>query len=588
MSRRVIPVKNFLLIILVGLILMPPLAFQFAYLNRIYPGVAVAGLNLGNRNKQEARKNLEKKISSNLPEKLILVGPSKTWEENLVNLGFSYRIDESLENAYKVGRQKSPIVSWRERKTAWSEGVNLPLVYQIDQSLLEKMVNEISQSLFVPTVNPQIKVLEKQFGKDSQRLIIEPGKTGQEVNESALISAIVHQLSYLKTEPIIVPIKETNPQLAETEMEITKIRAEKLLGKNLKLIFEDKAFTLLEKELIDFLSFDGGFDSEKINQYAKNLASNLNRPPENAAFQFSSGRATIFRPSKEGVVIFEEKIIREILDSLETLEKTETNQITLTLEAKKTPPQIKTENVNNLGIKELLGKGVSYFAGSIPSRIHNIVLASSRINGILVAPGEVFSFNKALGEVSQITGFKEAYIIKEGRTILGDGGGVCQVSTTLFRAVLNAGLPVEERRAHAYRVTYYEQSSPPGLDATVFEPSVDFKFKNDTPTYILIQTSVDTKSKTLIFELYGTSDGRIVNISKSRIWDQIPPPPDLYQDDPTLPTGTIKQIDWKAWGAKVAFDWRVERAGEILQKRTFYSVYRPWQAVYLRGIGLAQ
>jgi vancomycin resistance protein YoaR len=249
---------------------------------------------------------------------------------------------------------------------------------------------------------------------------------------------------------------------------------------------------------------------------------------------------------------------------------------------------IKTEEVNDLGIKELLGRGISYFRGSIASRIHNIQIASSRLNGILIPPGETFSFNQTLGEVSQATGYKEAYIIKEGRTILGDGGGVCQVSTTFFRATLDAGLPIIERAPHAYRVYYYEQNSQVGVDATVWEPSPDLKIKNDTPAHILVQAYVNPSQYRLTFEFYGTSDGRKATISKSRIWDQTPPPPDLYQDDPTLPTGTTKQIDWSAWGAKVAFDWKVERGGEILQERTFYSSYRPWQAVFLRGTGPAQ
>ncbi|MCJ7792631.1 MAG: VanW family protein, partial [Candidatus Marinimicrobia bacterium] len=165
----------------------------------------------------------------------------------------------------------------------------------------------------------------------------------------------------------------------------------------------------------------------------------------------------------------------------------------------------------------------------------------------------------------------------------GDGGGVCQVSTTFFRAALAAGLPIIERAPHAYRVYYYEQNSQVVVDATVWEPSPDLKIKNDTPAHILVQTFVNTGQYRLTFEFYGTADGRVATISKSRIWDQTPPPPDLYQDDPTLPAGTTKQIDWSAWGAKVAFDWKVERAEEILQERTFYSSYRPWQAIFLRG-----
>ena len=89
--------------------------------------------------------------------------------------------------------------------------------------------------------------------------------------------------------------------------------------------------------------------------------------------------------------------------------------------------------------------------------------------------------------------------------------------------------------------------------------------------------------KKLAFEFYGTSDGRVATISKPKVWDVAPPPPDLYTDDPTLPPGTVKQVDFKSWGAKASFDYKVERDGEILQSRTFYSNFRPWQAVFLRG-----
>ena len=255
------------------------------------------------------------------------------------------------------------------------------------------------------------------------------------------------------------------------------------------------------------------------------------------------------------------------------------------LPVNQTEPDITIGEVNHLGIKELIGKGESWFAGSISSRIHNIQLASSQINGLLIPPGETFSLNQALGDISAQTGYKKAWIIKEGRTVLGDGGGVCQVSTTLFRAILNAGLPVIERKAHAYRVSYYEQKYQVGIDATVFAPSPDLKFKNDTPTHILLQTYVDPVNLYARYDLYGTSDGRQIYISDSRIWGQTPPPPDLYQDDPTLKTGMVKQIDWAAWGAQTAFDWKVILSNKVLQERTFYSNYKAWQAVFLRGTG---
>ncbi len=249
----------------------------------------------------------------------------------------------------------------------------------------------------------------------------------------------------------------------------------------------------------------------------------------------------------------------------------------------KSQAEISTGDANSLGIKEIVGQGTSLFYGSINERIHNLQLASLKLNGILIAPGEVFSFNKALGDVSSATGFKQAYIIKDGRTVLGDGGGVCQVSTTLFRAALNAGLPITERHAHAYRVHYYEDDLGPGFDATVFDPSADLKIENNTSAHLLIQTNTDLKKKQLTFNLYGTKDNRKVELSKARVWDKQPPPPDLYQDDPTLPIGVIKQIDWKAWGAKAAFDYKVTRDGETLFEKTFSSNYKPWQSIYLRG-----
>ena len=168
---------------------------------------------------------------------------------------------------------------------------------------------------------------------------------------------------------------------------------------------------------------------------------------------------------------------------------------------------------------------------------------------------------------------------------MGDGGGVCQVSTTLFRAALAAGLPIAERQAHSYRVSYYENDSSPGIDATVYSPYPDFKIKNDTSAHILIQTNFNPKTTTLDFEFYGASDGRVSAVTKPKVWDSVPPPPDLYQDDPNLPAGVLKQINGKAAGAKVAFDYKVTRGKEVLQDRTFYSIYRPWQALYLRGVG---
>lgn len=309
----------------------------------------------------------------------------------------------------------------------------------------------------------------------------------------------------------------------------------------------------------------------------------IEKEPVDALFKFENGRVTAFRPSEEGKSINFEKLGKNITEKIEYafLEKPEIVKISLPIDTLN--PQVSTEDANNFGIKELLATGTSQFVGSIPGRIFNISLASSRVNGVLVAPNEEFSFAKALGDVSAYTGYKQAYVIKDGRTVLGDGGGVCQVSTTFFRSLLNAGLPITERNPHSYRVGYYEQDSSPGFDATVYVPSVDLKFKNDTGNYILIQTYVDTVNMSLAFSLFGTKDGREVSISKPTITNQSPAPPAVYQDDPNLPVGQIKQVDFAAAGATVTFTRGVKKNGKVIIQDKFVSHYRPWQAVYLRG-----
>ncbi len=314
------------------------------------------------------------------------------------------------------------------------------------------------------------------------------------------------------------------------------------------------------------------------------ITKDLKIDPINALFTFQNGKVSAFRLSKEGQEPNLEALNNSISDKIASIisgEKAEV--ITIPIPIKKIEPDVTTENANQFGIKELIGTGTSFFQGSIPNRVYNVNLATSRVNGILVKPDEVFSFDKALGDVSEFTGYKQAYVIENGHTILGDGGGVCQVSTTFFRALLNAGLPIVERTAHAYRVGYYEQGSPPGIDATIYVPSVDLKFKNDTSNYILIQTEIDENQDKLTFFLYGTKDRRQITLTQPVITNQTPPPDTLYQDDPTLPKGTLKQVDFAASGANVVFTRYVVKDGKTIIADKFVSNYRPWQAVFLRG-----
>ena len=347
--------------------------------------------------------------------------------------------------------------------------------------------------------------------------------------------------------------------------------------------FISDIYTRLFKQKTDIQPYFR-WDQEQLNSTLTTIAESVEVPAEDARFSFTNGKVQEFKPAKTGKKLNTELAVEQLKEVIPQIPESTQTIFPINLEVEDTQPEVTTDKSNTYGIKQKIGSGYSEFQGSITGRIHNIALASSKFNGVLIPPNSVISYNQIVGDISASTGFQQAYIIKDGRTVLGDGGGVCQVSTTLFRAAMDAGLPIIERTAHAYRVHYYEEGGfKPGLDATVFSPTVDLKIKNDTPAYILIQTSVDTKKMTLNINLYGTSDGRTAEIINHQILSQTPPPAPLYEDDPTLAPGEVKQIDWAAWGANVVFTYRVKRDGKILTDKQFHSNFRPWQAVYLRG-----
>ncbi len=232
-----------------------------------------------------------------------------------------------------------------------------------------------------------------------------------------------------------------------------------------------------------------------------------------------------------------------------------------------------------LGIRQLLAEATTSFAGSSYERRYNIALGASRLNGVQIAPGETFSFARAMGEVSERTGFKKAFVISGEQTLEGVGGGMCQVSTTLFRSAYFSGLPIVQRRPHSYQVRYYQ---PTGLDAAVFLPSLDLRFKNDTPGHLLIQSEVN--GNRLTFRLFGSKD-REVTWSQPVILSRTPPLPTRYIVIPELKPQQFVQVDWAAEGATVQVYRTIRFADGRVSKDTLSSTYRPWGAVYLVGEG---
>jgi vancomycin resistance protein YoaR len=562
--------------------------YHLAYNQKIYPYIMVGSVDISNLRVEEARDRLEKLLPTGEPVIELLFG-NQSWPVALS--GLKYDTQATAESAYILGRSEGLVEDFKTKWRLWKEREQVLAKFEIDKEALNMTVDLILTQINHPSIEPALKLEEDGV------INLTPGKNGREVDRAELIESISRSVGSLNFEPMEMKAEIIQFEITGEEFARAQERAEKLKDKSLRLSYESYSETLSGQELLDLIDFSTrgrpapGWNEVKIASVTASLAKGINREPQNASFRFEGGKVAEFKPALMGQELDEEMTVEEMKNRLTELEQQECEEgqkcqsISVVLIVKTTKPEVSTEEVNDMGINELLGEGESTFHGSIASREHNVALTSNKLNGVLVAPGETFSFNGTIGDISAATGYQTAYIIKDGRTVLGDGGGVCQDSTTLFRAVLDAGLEIVQRHPHAYRVSYYEQNSPVGIDATVYSPSPDFKFKNDTPAHILIQTTVNTATNYLKFEIYGTSDGRVASISNTRLWDQVPPPPALYQDDPSLPSGTVKQIDWSAWGAKAAFDWKVVRAGEVIHETTYYSNYKPWQAVYLRGTG---
>lgn len=572
--KNVLPISlSFILFILTFL------TYQIIVLDKFYPLTYLGDVNISLLTPKQAVFKYDQVFNARAQNQLQVVYGDNNFYINLATASAKISYDilyEEFDNAHqgtfwqKVGKQLATLFAPQT------------ITPKISLSL-EDQIETIAKVFDKEAENAQLVFDESPTdGTPSARIQIVEGMMGIRVDQDLLYDEIGYYLTYGNYQNQL-PTQIIHPKITTEHVQKAKVALEQTLKESIKLKFAGNIFVLDTKQLLALLDLTSGsdllLDKEKTYVYLQKIASEIDQQVQEGLFEFDpqTKRVSTFKPSREGRKLDVDFSYRLLTQTLE--KGTTPRNINLPVTIIK--PKIHTSDVNSLGIKELIGRGVSHFAGSIPNRIYNIDLTASKINGVLIPPGETFSFNQTVGDITAATGFKQAYVIKEGRTVLDDGGGVCQDSTTLFRAVLNAGLPVLKRTAHAYRVGYYEQSFPPGLDATVFYPSVDFQFKNDTSAHILIQAY--TIGTTLYVDLYGTSDGRVATISKSTVTDQTPPPPDLRQDDPTLPKGTVKQVDWAAQGANVSFIRTVSRGGEQIIKESWKSNYRPWQAVYLVG-----
>lgn len=332
-----------------------------------------------------------------------------------------------------------------------------------------------------------------------------------------------------------------------------------LLGRKIPLVVQDSSLY--------------NFNKESLTKYLETIGETVTQPKRDAKLIIKDNRATNFVSPQDGRRLDVPRAINLIAGSLlSDNRKIELPVIT-------TPPNITLAETNNLGIKQFLAQGESDFSGSPANRRRNIAVGAAKFDGVIIPSGETFSFVKNLGDVDAKAGYLPELVIKGDKTTPEFGGGLCQVSTTAFRGILRAGLPIVERRNHSYRVVYYE---PAGSDATIYQPSPDLKFTNDTPGSILIDTYI--KGDKLFFDFYGTDTGRTIELDGPHIFNVTAYPEPIYIDTSTIPVGEVRRIDTAHKGADAVLYRKVFKDGKQIITDTFKSHYVPWPAKFLRGV----
>ena len=574
MRKRKILVGLIITVSILGTILFLPLALAFGKSGR---DIKVLGKDFSILSKRE--------ILGRLDRDFPLMGTIKL-NEKMTEDGRLFSVELSSISA-EIDKEKmiSDLLYRRINQGllkyigAFFQGRDFKLEIKLDDSKFDKEIDRIASQIEKPFI-PSELLIEKGEVK------VKDGQLGKRVDINILKENILKIITgYNLDNRVEIPVEIIGflPK-ADIKLEVIK-KASKLINKKIVLTWEEEKSEVEKAQIINWIGFGDGCNLNKISGFVETFDNSIKREPREAVFKFENGKVVEFEASRDGFLIDSAKLKETLCQEISNWTESEKKEIVVELPLILIAPKINTESVNDLGIKELLGRGTSSFRHSSTIRNFNVEKGSSIINRILVAPDETFSFLKALGEVTLDNGYKKAYVIKKGKTELDVGGGVCQVSTTFFRAILDAGLDITERHAHAYRVSYYEEDNRPGFDATVFIPSPDLKFINDTGHHLLIQSIYDGKNKKLTYEIYGTSDGRKVEISNYRQWDAQPAPPDVWIDDPTLSPGKVAKDESKVPGLKASFEWKVTKNGEVLHQKTFSSAYVPWAAVYRRGPG---
>ena len=607
-SQKTFPLRSLigqsLLSILYGILIFLFCVFLFLvgfniwYAGRIYPGIYFNDIPLGGLTKQEAQQTIQTQVLPTLPQNITLVYQDQTWNSNLLELGIRYDPQQIADYAFSIGRSGSPAV-WLGNVVALLSGnKTIPPTILLDETSAAQTLARIAQELDRP-------MQEAGLSFEGSSVTTTPGQIGRTLEVAQTLATLRDAIRQQNFAVIPLTVTENPPDILDAEPYAQTIR--EFLASDFVLVTPQEYGHAREEQHLTASVLSPMLQLVKTNQdgkisiglqFQESILQNLlgdfskrfNIETENPRFIFNDSTAEIelYTPG----IIGRSLNIAASITNIQQQIAAGAHEAALAFDY--TAPSVAdTAMGSELGITELVQQQSTYFYGSNSARVQNIKTAASRFLGVLVAPGEVFSMARYLGEVSLDTGFTEALIIYNGKTIEGVGGGVCQVSTTLFRTAFFGGYPILERYPHAYRVSYYEKtagnqinSNMAGLDATVYVPLVDLKFQNDSPYWILMEVYVYPESSQIQWKFYSTSDGRTMQWETSGPTNIVEPPEPKYVRNDQLQEGEVKQVDWEAQGSDVRVDRQVYKDGSLYFQDQFLTHYAPWGAVYEVGPGV--
>jgi vancomycin resistance protein YoaR len=553
-------------------------SYAFYYQDRIVPRTTIAGIGVGGLTQAQAQSLLSTRETAFLQAPLGFTYQVKTWQVVPATFGLTFENEQAVAAAYRTGRNGSFIQQIGTLATS--------LIVPHDFTLsTTPLTNENISKLPAPILKDvQAPFTETGLNFKLDGVTVAPGRNGKRLDSSKLGHDLAAAFSTgsgaVGIETII-----TSPQITANQAEPARAQANLLLAAPWAIQLGSQTVILLPIEILPWLSTKVQDSSlslivsqDKVAAYVASLSTRVQKPID-ATLTVTDGAVSIVQDGRDGLSLQTDQTSAAISAAL-LAENPGGRAVTAITEV--AHPDVWSGNLASLGITQRIGTGSTDYSGSPANRVANITTGEKSISGQFIKAGAEFSTIATLGPIDEAHGYVQGLVIVNNKTLPADGGGLCQVSTTLFRAVLNAGLPITDRTAHAYEVGYYQRGIGPGLDATIYDPNPDFKWKNDTGHDVFVQGTI--KGTVLTFDIYGTADGRTAVIDGPHTLQTFQPSGGpIYVTTDTLPKGTTEAIDPPVPGAKTTATYTVTRGGQVVNKQTFNSFYQAMPAQYLVG-----